>query len=178
MKRITLVLLAVLLFCNCGKSRQEEKTPADSLQDLSPQESVDFDLDMIKKRGKLIALTRFNANSYFLYRGQPMGYEYELLNLLAKNLGVELEINVPKKWDDLIPMLYSGKGDIIAANLAITKKRSEKLLFTRHHSTTRQVLVQRKPSNWRKMKLHEIERSLVRSQIDLIGKKVFVRKGS
>ena len=50
--------------------------------------------------------------------------------------------------------------------------------FTRHHTTTRQVLVQRKPANWRKMKLHKTEELLIRTQIDLIGKKVHVRKRS
>jgi membrane-bound lytic murein transglycosylase F len=85
---------------------------------------------------------------------------------------------VPLKWDDLIPMLYRGEGDIIAANMTITKDRSEKLQFTRHHTTTRQVLVQRKPANWRKMKLHKTEELLIRTQIDLIGKKVHVRKRS
>jgi membrane-bound lytic murein transglycosylase F len=72
-----------LISCHNEKPQQEKLPPEQSVPNV-----VDFDLDKIKQRGKLIALTRFNANSYFLYKGQPMGYEYELLNLLAENTWV------------------------------------------------------------------------------------------
>jgi membrane-bound lytic murein transglycosylase F len=36
------------------------------------------------------------------------------------------------------------------------------------------VLVQRKPKNWRDMKLHEIDKTLIRDQVELIGKEVHV----
>ncbi|MCW8848493.1 MAG: hypothetical protein OQJ81_00835, partial [Melioribacteraceae bacterium] len=31
-------------------------------------------VEKIKKRGKLIAITGFNAYSYFIYKGKTMGY--------------------------------------------------------------------------------------------------------
>jgi membrane-bound lytic murein transglycosylase F len=40
---------------------------------------VSFDLDSIRKRGKLIAVTDFNSTDYFIYKGEPMGFNYELL---------------------------------------------------------------------------------------------------
>jgi membrane-bound lytic murein transglycosylase F len=43
---------------------------------------------------------------------------------------------------------------------------------------TRQVLVQRKPENWRQMKLHEIEKELISDPIELIGLPVYVRRNS
>ena len=49
-------------------------------------------LSEIKKRGKLKVITSYNANSYFIYKDQAIGYEYELLKLLTKDLGVELDI--------------------------------------------------------------------------------------
>jgi membrane-bound lytic murein transglycosylase F len=54
----------------------------------------------------------------------------------------------------------------------------KKYAFTVHHHTSRQVLVQRKPDNWRKMMRHQIERDLIRNAIDLEGKTVYVRGGS
>ena len=107
-----------------------------------------------------------------------MGYEYELLNLLAKKLDVKLEIKVIKSIDEAFQKLNSGEGDIIAFTLTVTKERKKRVAFTNAHYTTRQVLVQKKPDNWRDMKLHEIEKSLVRNQVELIGKEVHVRNSS
>ncbi|RME00389.1 MAG: lytic transglycosylase F, partial [Calditrichaeota bacterium] len=169
-------LVGLLLFACQGDSPSGKMASTrDTPKPLAP---VAIDLPQILQRGKLIALTRYNANSYFIYRGQPMGYEYELLTLFAQHLGVDLEIKVPAKWDTLFNLLYRGEGDIIAANLTVTKERARKVKFAHAHTTTRQVLVQRKPQNWRQMKLHQIEKHLIRNPIQLIGKKVYVRRSS
>ena len=57
---------------------------------LSTSPEVDIDLEEIKNRGHITALVDNNSVSYFIYKGVPMGYEYELLNLFAKELGVTL----------------------------------------------------------------------------------------
>ncbi len=139
---------------------------------------VQIDLDEIRARGRLTALTGYSANSYFIYKGEPMGFEYELLQLLADHLQLQLDIVIVKNLDQIFSMLNEGKGDIIAYNMTITKQRRKKVAFTDHISLIRQVLVQRLPENWRKMKLHQIEKKLLRSPVELIGKKVYVRKGS
>ncbi len=137
-----------------------------------------IDLDDIKKRKRLIALTGYDANSYFIYKGQPMGYEYEMLSRFAKNLGLSLEMRVQKNKDTIFEALMNGQGDILAANLTVTKERRQKYKFTNHLMTTRQVLVQRKPQNWQKMAKAQLSKKLVRHTIDLIGKTVHVRKES
>ncbi|MBT7616907.1 MAG: transporter substrate-binding domain-containing protein, partial [Calditrichaeota bacterium] len=81
------------------------------------------DLPDIKARGKLVAIVGYGATNYFVYRGQPMGFEYELLQRLAAHLGVELEITIASNMDEFFQMLNSGKGDIIAHSLAVTKQR-------------------------------------------------------
>jgi membrane-bound lytic murein transglycosylase F len=168
--RVFLFLLTLsMLLGGCGESGPEEKLP---------EGQVKFDLLDIQRRGKIVALCRYNSISYFLYRGRPMGYEYELLQHLADHMGVELEIKVPRSWEKLYQMLYSGEGDIIAANMTVTLERSQKAAFTKHHTTTRQMLVQRKPRNWRKMKIHKINKQLIRDPIQLVGKKIHVQKNS
>ena len=139
---------------------------------------IEIDLEQIKERGKLIAITGYSANSYFIYKGQPMGYEFELLSRLAIELNLELEIELAKSMDTIFDELNAGRGDIIAHNLTVTKTRQEFVNFAFHHNEVKQVLVQRKPEDWRKMKLHEIDRKLLLSPIDLIGKTVHVRKNS
>jgi len=159
-------LLIVLLFMGCSKTVE------------SPQIAISDDLPEIRARGKLVAIVGYGASNYFVYRGQPMGYEYELLQRLTDHLGIELDIVIASDMDELFDMLNSGEGDIIAHSLAVTKKRSEMVAFTKPHLMTSMVLVQRKPESWRKMKIHQIEKQLIRNQVDLIGKEVFIRQGS
>ena len=136
---------------------------------------VDRDLEDIKTSGVLRAIMVYSETSYFLYRGQPMGFEYELLTRLADRLDVELEIIPAYNLDELINMLNQGEGDLIAHGLTITKPRKQYVDFTNYLYLTKQVLVQRKPENWRQQKLHEIERKLVGDPIELIEDTVSVR---
>ena len=107
-----------------------------------------------------------------------MGYEYELLTRLAKHLNLELEIKIARTNDEMIIMLNNGEGDLVADNLIVTKRRKKIVSFVDHLTTSSQVLIQRKPINWRNMKLHEIDAMLIRSPIDLVGKIIHVAKVS
>ena len=174
------VLLSTV-FCVCllVSSCAPEPSKTDDIEEQKTElEPVEIDLDKIKERGSLTAVVDNSTTSYFVYKGQPMGYEYELLNLLAEDLGVELRLIITKSIDDAIAKLNSGEGDIIAYNLTITKSRAEMMAFSEHLTLSRQVLVQKKPDNWRDMKLHEIEKLMIRDQVDLIGTEVHVRKSS
>lgn len=135
-------------------------------------------IEKIQKRGTLIAVMDFNSTNYFIYRGEPMGYQYELLQLLAKHLDVKLEVKLENDIDENFRMLKEDECDIIAINLTITKERSKLIDFTYPHSQTHQVLVQRKPENWKKLTKQELERSLLRNQLDIAGKVVYVQKGT
>src|SRR6478736_260166 len=55
-------------------------------QGFHSEPAVSLDLDAIVKRGYLNALVDNNSISYFIYKGRPMGYEYELLQQLADHL--------------------------------------------------------------------------------------------
>jgi membrane-bound lytic murein transglycosylase F len=147
------------------------------------EKSKDFhitldDLDIIKEKGKIIVLTDFNSTSYFIYRGQPMGYQYELLQELADYFGLQLEVIVSNNLDHSFNKLEDGDVDLIAANLTITKQRKQIMDFTIPHSKTRQVLVQRKPAGWETLDKKSLESSLIREQLDLAGKTVYVQANS
>ncbi|MBI9070561.1 MAG: transporter substrate-binding domain-containing protein [Melioribacteraceae bacterium] len=161
-----LIILGFIFLQSCENEQEKELS------------IVDFDLDKIKERGKLIALTGYNAYSYFIYKGAPMGYEYELVNKLAEHLGVEVEFKIVREIDKMFEMLNNGEGDLIAFNLTVTKKRFDKVAFTTYHNTTRQVLVQRRPDNWRDLTYDQIEDGMLRNPIDLIGRTVTIRRGS
>lgn len=135
-------------------------------------------MDMIREGGKIVAVTDYNSTNYFVYKGEPMGYQFELLRSLADYLGVKLEVIVSNNLEETFQFLEDGDCDLIAVNLTITKERSKFLSFTSPHSQTRQVLVQRKPENWKNIRKDELEKNLLRNQLDLGGKTVYVQSKS
>ncbi len=83
------------------------------------------DLTAIKKRKVLRVLLRNNAASYFLWRGELLGFEFELAKEFAKQHGLRLEVVVPPTHGELLTWLQSGKGDIAAGFLAVNEIRSQ-----------------------------------------------------
>ena len=133
------------------------------------------DFEQIKGSGVLKAVTVYSSTSYFLYKGQPMGYEYELLVLLAEHLGLELEIIIAKDMEDLIDILNNGEADLIAAGMTITDDRSELVSFTETLYLTHQVLVQQLPEDWYRLSYENARKDLLKDPVDLIGDTVAVR---
>jgi membrane-bound lytic murein transglycosylase F len=142
------------------------------------EEPVGYDLDEIRERGRLVAIVDNSSTSYFIYRGQPMGYEYELLTRLAHDLDVDLEIVITPDIQEAVRKLNAGEGDLIAHNLTVTRERQQEIAFTHHHNEVRQVLVQRKPIGWQKLKKHELEAALLRNPLELAEQTVHLRNHS
>lgn len=171
-----LTLSLMLHSCRIGSGDEDDAEPPSWRTIDYPEISID--LDQIRNRGKLVAITRYSSTTYFIYRGKPMGYEYELLKHLCRHLGVELEVKVAEDMDRIIDMLLKGEGDLISYGMAVTSERQQKLAFTEAYTKTHQALVQRKPEGWRTMRLDEIESALIRDPLDLVGKTVCVRRDS
>lgn len=148
------------------------------VEDANKNNAKYRDLNAIKKEGKLRALTIYSGTSYFLYKGKPMGYEFELLERFAQHLEVELEIIVAQNIDELISKLLEGKADILAYGLAITNERQKKVAFTDYLYVTHQVLVQKKPDNYLKLHWKSLEESVIHNAIDLLGDTVSLREKS
>ncbi|PID93931.1 MAG: lytic transglycosylase F [Bacteroidetes bacterium] len=168
---IHIILVLLLLLSGCKEGRVK-----------SPQKGVKPPpdrLEMIIERGKLVAVTDYNSTNYFIYRGRPMGFQYDLLKAFARHLDVQLEIQIASSVDEAYRMLLSGDCDLIALDMAVTSDRKTFLQFSDPISQTRQVLVQRKPQNWRKMKTwDEVESHLIRDPINLAHETVYVQKNT
>ncbi|MEJ2060909.1 MAG: membrane-bound lytic murein transglycosylase MltF [Gammaproteobacteria bacterium] len=131
------------------------------------QPTYTVDLDGIRKRKVLRVITRNSGATYFLWRGELMGFDYELARRFAKSLGVRLEMVVAPSRDRLIPMLREGKGDMIAAFLTPTKDRERQgVVFTRPYHYASEVVVA--PSGAKDLD----------SPADLAGKTLVVRRTS
>ena len=132
----------------------------------------------MRERGKLIAVTDFNSTNYFIYRGEPMGFHYELLKQFSEYLNLNLEIITENDINKAFKMLNNGKSDLIAFDLTINLSRKKEIRFTEPLNQTRQVLVQRKPGNWRTMTIDDIEKKIIRDQLQLAGKNIYVQIGA
>ena len=170
MTKKLLILLTIIgtLFCSCS----ENPTNKDK------KDSVAFDLDSIMARGKLVAVTDYNSTNYFLYRGEPMGFHYELLKAFSDHLGVDIEIVTENSIENAFRMLKTGQVDLLAMGLTVTQARKDEIRFTEPIDSTRQVLVQRKPHKWQTMSFSSLESKLTRKHTDLANKTIYVRKGS
>jgi len=125
------------------------------------------DFNAIKKRKTLRVITRNNAASYFLWRGELLGFEYELVKAFANQHKLRLEIISAPSHEAQIPMLLEGKGDIIASFLTITDKRKKRgVTFARPHHNTSEIIVSR---------ANDLS---IKSVDDLAGRSIYVRQSS
>ncbi|MFC2125818.1 transglycosylase SLT domain-containing protein [Bacteroidota bacterium] len=179
---VYIFILLVWFLSTCAqktdKNNITQNTDSTQIEELQIPDPIDFDLDRIIERGSIKALMDNTSATYFLYKGEPMGFEYELADRFAKFLGVDLEVEIVKDFEEILIKLNNGDGDIICHNLTITRDRKKFVNFSNYQYLVRQVLVQRKPEGWENLKAHELENSLIRNQVDLIGRKVHVRKNS
>ncbi len=168
-------VLAVLTSCDVSK----QKTEKNSGQIIQVHIDKDTVLNSILNRKKLRAVTDYGSVSYLIYRGEPIGYQYELLKYLTKYLDVDLELVIESNLEKSIEMLNSGEIDLLAMGLTVTSERNKEFSFTLPIMTTRQVLVQRKPEGYMKMETaDEIESHLLRNTLDLANVEINVQKGT
>lgn len=163
-----IVILCFLFFIlSCSSDKKIEPAP-----------SIEHDLVDIKEKGVLRAMVTYSSTSYFLYRGAPMGYEYEMLERFAEHLGMELELVVSSNIDSMFMDLNNGVVDLIAHGLTITNDRKEIVQFSDYLYLSNQVLVQRKPEDWRTISWSKLQSSLIHDVIELIDDTVSVRQNS
>jgi membrane-bound lytic murein transglycosylase F len=171
----SLITLSFILLNSCSDNTREKTDQVAARQDLQHR----YRIHEIQERGKLIATTSYNSTDYFIYRNEPMGFQYEKLKMFADYLGVDLEINVASGLQDAFTSLEEGRTDLIAMGLIVTLDRANQVDFTEPILQTRQMLVQRKPENWRKMRTwDDIEKNLIRNPLQLANKTVTVQRAS
>jgi membrane-bound lytic murein transglycosylase F len=103
------------------------------------------DLDAVVKRGALRVLV-FGDDEPFLPRAgaPPLASDLELAQALAENLHVAAEPVRVDRFDDLVPMLLAGKGDVIAARLTVTAARKKLVAFSRPTAVVSELLIGRR----------------------------------
>ena len=118
-----LVMLPSLFFSGC-----ERMTPRSLL-------------DEILESGEITMITRNDADCYYSYRGQPMGFEYDLAKAFAEYLGVRLKVCSTETWKSMVSALQKNKAAFIAANIPITNRNSQDISFSNGYLEIQQHLV-------------------------------------
>ncbi len=124
------------------------------------------DMADVKKHRVLRVLTRNNAVTYFLLRGEAAGFDHDLMKRFADGLDVRLQMVVPPTHADLVPWLLEGKGDVIAASYTVTPERGKQVSFSVPYLEVQELLVQRSSE------------PPLKSLADLRGRRIRVRPGS
>ncbi|UCG67860.1 MAG: membrane-bound lytic murein transglycosylase MltF [Deltaproteobacteria bacterium] len=122
-------------------------------------------LHRIHKTKKITVITRNNAHCYYIYREEPMGFEYNLARAFANYLGVGLTVKT-FPWADMIKALNEGRGDFIAASKTITPSRKKLVDFSNGYLSVRQRVV-----------IHEDNRT-INKLVDLNGKVIHIRRAT
>ncbi|BDC98078.1 transglycosylase SLT domain-containing protein [Persicobacter psychrovividus] len=138
---------------------------------------VEIDLKEIKDRGYLTAILYGNRSSYYLYKGTPRGYEYELLQSLSKSLDVDLKVKMTDSFASAMKLLNAGEGDVIAHNLSQTNRRKLLVNFTDALREEAPALVQRKVGRKNPVSPEQPTEFLVK-RVELANKTVYVAKNT
>ena len=84
----------------------------------------------IVERGTLrIGISEFVPWAMPSERGEYIGYDVDLGNRIAREMGVGAEFKV-YEWKDIIPALEAGEVDMIANGIVVTPQRALRITFT------------------------------------------------
>lgn len=120
----------------------EAEAPAEEPDEVELTQASGSILDEIIDRGELrVGMTlQFEPQMYLDGNGDPAGYDVELMQLLAEDLGVELSIQ-NQEFDALIPGLLAGQWDMLSVGLVPRPPRLLQMYFTNSYVPYDQVLV-------------------------------------
>ncbi|MDE6555769.1 MAG: transglycosylase SLT domain-containing protein [Duncaniella sp.] len=149
---LSLILIAIA--CGRNSSGSGSGTDSDSVSHAWP--------DTLK------VVTLYSPASYFSYRGQEMGYDYELVATMAAEKNLVLDIEVAPSLNRAVEMLDSGLVDLIAYEVPVTAEYKEKVVACGPENITTQVLVQPRRG----------EEEVITDVTQLVGKDVYVEADS
>ncbi len=92
----------------------------------SRREKEQRDFPEIEDAGVLRVITSNNPASYFLWRGELMGFDYDLISEFARQRGLRVSIIVRDGQESMYKALTEGYGDVIAAAVTRTDERVDR----------------------------------------------------
>ena len=114
---------------------------------LSRQKRVLRSWAEIRESGVLRVITSNSPSSYFLWRGELMGFDYDLMRRFADKHGLRVAVVVRNEPEDMKAALDDGVGDVIAASMTRTRGREDAgWKFSSRYLLVTEKLLARHPS--------------------------------
>ena len=88
--------------------------------------------------------TLYSPTSFFIYRGDTLGYDYDRICDFAKDKKIALKFTLAHSMQSLLQLVKDDQVDVLAYEIPITAEFNEEVLHCGETNTTYQVLVQRK----------------------------------
>lgn len=148
MNKLSILAIFLLMLNACA----EKKVPA-------------YDFQQIREKGELTVITMSSSTSYFIYKDEAMGYDYDLAKDFCDYYGLKLNVKVAENSNRLLEMLRNGEGDLIAGAVPVQTGLKDSIIYCGLEQVSHQVLVQRTG----------IRDSMVSDVTQLIGKEVYVK---
>ncbi len=117
-----------------ARSLVKERVPVTQIEDVAELEPADLSrtrLEVIQERGSL-RVVYLSDGLPFAYRnseGEIVGYDMDLLQTLASDLGVELEL-IRLDWETAVAALDEGRVDVAAGGLTVTPSLATQVSFS------------------------------------------------
>lgn len=106
-----IILVSTILFLSC---KEESHKPSVMFGQADTQkEATAYDLEDIQASGELIAATLSSPETYYEYRGEGFGVEYEMAKSFASHIGARLRVEVVQDSAELMHKLTSGEADLV-----------------------------------------------------------------
>lgn len=148
-----IVMLTLLFLSSCSSTGKKESVDSCGQISETPKDT-------------LHAVTLYGPTSYFQYRGQEMGFEYENLKQFAEDEDLILDLKVASSMNSMFDMVKSGEADLIAYPVPKIEEYSDLVRYCGNKEITSQVLVQPKSE-------HQAT-----DVTELVGKTIYVEKDS
>jgi ABC-type amino acid transport substrate-binding protein len=107
--------------------------------------SLAADLAEVRARGAFRVLAAHDENWFSVTGKGPPGFEREVLEGYARLHGLRFEVVPVVRWEEAIPMLLAGRGDLLAG-INDTPERRRTIAFTEELLPARSVVVNLKPA--------------------------------
>ncbi len=137
--------MAICLLClsGCEQRRSTDASIANQVNASSAQASLPTLslLETIKAKGHIEIASRNGPTTFYEGRNGPTGFEYQLAQLFAKEIGVGLKISNSSPLQDIFGGLESGDVDIAAAGLTVTPARKNRVNFSQAYFDVTEQLI-------------------------------------
>lgn len=153
-----LLLISMMIpSCHGGSDSDKLKDSLDTLPTIDVQN---------KLPDTLVVGTIYSPASFFILKGDTLGYDYERICAFARDNGITIKFHVASSMKELINLVENNKVHIAAYEIPLTAEYKQHVIHCGEQNITYQVLVQR------------ATKDTLTNVTQLVGKDVYVIHGS